>query len=200
MTLNIYTISHPIIQFLASSIINQNTEQNVYEKNCQYIGLLFIYEVLRKYTKIEELYIKKMYSTKNFYLINLQTKFYIFTDLSKNYKMVTEIKILLPNIEIIHIEYRNNDTMNKNTENNIKHIKIKYSNIKIFILDEIVNNEQIIKIIKYLETQTKISLNNIILACIACYDDILHKLDNIYPQLKVYTTKIVYRHKQINNN
>lgn len=192
MPLNIYTISHPIIQLLSSLIVNRSKNHHTCENIYRYIGFLFIYETLRKYIKIEKLYIKNMYSIKNFYLIDPKTKYYIFTDLSENYKLITEIKILLPNIEVIHVDYKNNDKINKKTKDYIDNIGIRHSNINIFIIDEIINNEKIIKLIKSLEIQTKISLQNINLACIACYDEILYKLGIIYPKLKIYTTKIIY--------
>nr|YP_009393620.1 uracil phosphoribosyltransferase [Bostrychia simpliciuscula]ARW62182.1 uracil phosphoribosyltransferase [Bostrychia simpliciuscula] len=195
MQLNIYKISHPIIQFLSSSIINKTTSKSLHEQHYKYIGLLFIYEVLRKYIKTEELYIKNIHYTKNVNLINLQNRCYIFTDLPSTYRMITDIKILLPNIEIVHVEYKNDHTIDKEIKNINKNIELKYFNINIFILDEIIKNEEIIKLIKYLKRHTKVPSENMHIACIACYNEILNKLSNIYPKLKVYTTKIIYNNK-----
>lgn len=189
MTLNIYTISHPIIQLLANSIINKTQSYHVYENNYKYLGFLFIYEILRKHIITTSLYIPNIYATKHFYLVNPKTKLYILTDLSTNYKMITDIKIIIPNIEIIHIEYTNNETMN-----NVEKIITDYLKIKIFILDEDIKNEKIIKLIEKLKFN-KIPLQNVCITCITCYERILHKLNNIYPKLKIYTTKIIYNNK-----
>lgn len=191
MQLNIYTVSHPIIQFLANSIINPAQNQYIYENNHKYTGFLFIYEILRKYVKTDKLYIKNMKSTKDFYLINSKIKCYIFTDLSSTYTMVTDIKILLPNIKIIHTEYENIEQI----KNKIQKLQIENYSANIFILDKILQGDKIIKLIKYIKTQTEISLENINIACMVCYDETLNKLAKIYPKLKIYTIKIIYNNK-----
>nr|YP_009397542.1 uracil phosphoribosyltransferase [Dasyclonium flaccidum]ARW66728.1 uracil phosphoribosyltransferase [Dasyclonium flaccidum] len=202
MQLNIYTISHPIIELLTNSIINTKNNKYKYkykykyksDYKYKYSGFLLMYEILRKYIKIQKIYIKHIYSIKNLYFINSSTKHIILTDLSNTYNMITEIKSLIPDIEIIHTEYKNqnNYQLDRIIKERINYNKSKYNNINIFILDIVISDDKITRLIKLLENQTELSLNNINIACIACYENILSHLGKISPKLKVYTTKILY--------
>lgn len=186
MQLNIYNISHPIIKIL-SSLTRQEKENIIlssyYHKQ---IGLLLIYEVLRKHITIHEIYIKSLYSTKLFNVISKEKKYIIFTNLRDNYNMVSEIQMLISNIKIIDISYNNRTGKDKDIYKIINSAKY----LEIFILMRELRTIKIIDIIQEIKLQNNISTDNIQIISIIAYQDILTRLSYHYPQLKIYTTKI----------
>nr|ARW68399.1 uracil phosphoribosyltransferase [Chondria sp. (in: red algae)] len=188
MQLNIYSISHPIIKILSN--VTKQEEQNPIASSYYYrnIGLLLIYEVLRKYIVIKQVYIKCLYSTKLLNLVDNNEKYIILTNLYDNYEMITDIKTLLPNIDIVDIS-NNNGT---NSPININQMVENMEHLQIFILKKELRNKNISEIIKYLTSEKNIPLNNIHIACIITSQNILTNLSYEYPKLKIYTTEIVY--------
>nr|ARW68812.1 uracil phosphoribosyltransferase [Palisada sp.] len=188
MQLNIYNISHPIIQILSNITTIKSTNNILYSCYYKNLGLLLIYEVLRKYIKIKTVYIKLLNSTKQLKLINESEKYLVVTDLSKTYEIISNIKTLVPNIDIININYKdtpNLQNINSNTE-------IENENAHIFILEEKLNNVNTINLIKYLTLIQKIHIDYISIICITSEQSILQQLGDFYPKMKVYTTQILY--------
>nr|YP_009944689.1 uracil phosphoribosyltransferase [Osmundea sinicola]QFR99983.1 uracil phosphoribosyltransferase [Osmundea sinicola] len=184
MKLNIYKISHPIIELISNNTIinhNNNNLEPYYYKN---FGLLFMYEILRPYIKIETIYLKFIYLTKELKLLNKKQKYLIATNISNNYEIISEIKTLLPNIDILNISYNNNDNEEKINETS--------KNTKIFILEKKLNNIKIMNIIQYFTSTREIPIENIAIACVTSEHHILKQLGNICPSIKIYTTKILY--------
>nr|YP_009391954.1 uracil phosphoribosyltransferase [Acrosorium ciliolatum]ARW60098.1 uracil phosphoribosyltransferase [Acrosorium ciliolatum] len=181
MPLNIYIISHPIIKLLTNSFIN-NTIQ--YEYTYKYIGFILIYEILRKYIKIKQIHIKCIYYTQIINILDKSETYYIFTDLVNTYHMITDIKILLPNIKIINFE----EKINLSLKEKIKNIN---RNNNILILEMNLNKYSTIELITQLQKEADISLNKITIGCIKCNNDILEKLGIQYPKLNIYTTQII---------
>jgi len=187
MRLNIYIISHPIIQILSSSII-YDKNNTISSFNYKYLGVLLIYEMMRKNIKTKSIYIKNINSVKKNYYIDQNQKYYMITNLINTYTIISDIKILMPEIEIIDIKNKENicDKINENNKLNIGNI-----NNNIIIFDVILYESSIIELMMYIRQNTKISINNIQIACLACYNQLLDKLGNEYPTLNIYTTKII---------
>ena len=59
MKLNIYVISHPVIQILNPNTNKQNIAQSIEIKNESKIMMFLIYEILRKLIEINHIYIHK---------------------------------------------------------------------------------------------------------------------------------------------
>jgi len=190
MKLNIYIISNPISELLSNSIYRiKDNKYSQYSDKYKYISLFLIYEIFRKYLKIQKVYIKYAYSIKDLYTTYPKKKNFILTNISQTYKMLTDVTNIIPNIEIINIEYNKINELSIIEAENIINM---YHNPNILILEEILNSESTIKLLKYLDKKTSISLEEINIACIGCYHEILNKINNIYPQLKIYTTQIIY--------
>ena len=189
MKLNIYKISHPIIQLLsnASSIDNKNNILSKYY--CKNLGLFFMYEILRKHIKINTIYIKSLYSTRQLKLINYNEKYLIATDLSNTYEIVSDIKTLLPNIDIMNINY-NNLLSNSEVSKSLKEQEQR-KNTKIFIVEKELSSINIMNTIKHLILKKEVDIENINIACITSEHSELKQLGNRYPNVKVYTTEIV---------
>nr|YP_010171062.1 uracil phosphoribosyltransferase [Chondria tumulosa]QSD57203.1 uracil phosphoribosyltransferase [Chondria tumulosa] len=187
MQLNIYNISHPIIKLL-SNVIKENKKNEIissyYYKN---LGLLLMYEILRKHITIKKIYIKSIYSIKLINLTNQKRKYIIVTNLLYNYEMLQDIKILLPDIDIINI---NCEQINKSK---VKINDTIIKKIEIFILEKELKNINILEVIKYFISHYNISINHISIISIISYENILNELSKKYPKLKVYTTEISYR-------
>nr|YP_010851123.1 Uracil phosphoribosyltransferase [Aphanocladia stichidiosa]WGH13973.1 Uracil phosphoribosyltransferase [Aphanocladia stichidiosa] len=184
--LNIYEISHPIIKILLTRI-NKNKKQ----ENYKYIGFLLIYEIFRKYIDINKIYIKQVKKIKDYNVINKNKKYFILTNLSNTYDIINEIKIVLPQIDIIHIDYSNTEQIEKS----IKNLKIDLERDKILILEKVTNNHTIMNLIQYLKKQKNLHNKDINIGCIISYEETLNQIAHHYPKLKVYTTKIIYQNK-----
>nr|YP_009391748.1 uracil phosphoribosyltransferase [Laurenciella marilzae]ARW59892.1 uracil phosphoribosyltransferase [Laurenciella marilzae] len=188
MQLKIYSISHPIIQILSN--ITTTEKKNPIISYCHYknLGLLLMYEILRKYVKVQTIYIKLLYSTKQLKLTDYNDRYLVITDLSNNYEIISNVKTLIPNIEIVNISYIN--TIDK--KNLTKHREAINEHTQIFILEEQLENIKIIDLITYLTSTQKIPIDNINLVCVKSKQTILKQIGNIYPNVKVYTTQILY--------
>lgn len=182
MALNIYIISHPILKLFTNTIIYNQINTNTSQE--KYIGLILIYEMIRKYIKVKQIYIKYINYIREINIIQPDQTYYIFTNLINTYNMIADIKILLPNIKIINFE----ENINKSFKNKTKDINKKAN---IIILDIILNKSSCIDLIKYLQIEINIPLHNINICCIKCYNDILEKLGTQYPKLNIYTAQII---------
>lgn len=187
MQLNIYIISHPVIRLLSNSI-NYDKNHNFISDKYNYIGLLLIYEIMRKCIKTQSIYIKKINFIEKIYHTDPNEKYYIITNLINTYSMITNIKKIIPEIQLIHIE---NKEKNFAAINQINKLNLLKNNKKIIIFDDILYESNIIELIKYIIENTKVSINNIQIACLACYNQLLDKLGSRYPTLNIYTTKII---------
>nr|YP_009296295.1 uracil phosphoribosyltransferase [Sebdenia flabellata]AOM65230.1 uracil phosphoribosyltransferase [Sebdenia flabellata] len=193
MQLNIYLISHPIIQKLASEITYQDKtlKQNTHSENYKQLGTLLIYEVMRAWIKTQNLYIKKINYIKELCVFDKKESYFVITDLTESYKMLTNTSLLFPEVEIEHISlskeiYKiNNMRIYKLIEKKIK------NNTKILILQSHLNNYRIIKILDYLIAQNNFYIKQIKILCITCNNKIIEKIGYKYPNLKIYTTKII---------
>nr|YP_009397745.1 uracil phosphoribosyltransferase [Dipterosiphonia australica]ARW66931.1 uracil phosphoribosyltransferase [Dipterosiphonia australica] len=184
MKLQIYELSHPIIKIILNEIENN-------ENDYKYIGLLLMYEILRNYISIKKIYIKKIKAIKEFNTINKNEKHFLLTNISNTYDMISEIKVIVPNIKIIHIDYSSTDKI----EQSIKNLEISNNNTKIFIIEKITINEQISNLINYLIHNKQIDSKYINIGCVISHQKSLEQIANQYPKLKVYTTKIIYNNK-----
>lgn len=188
MKLNIYNISHPIIKILSNTTVANNNNSSLSSYYCKNFGLLFMYEILRKYIKVETIYIQLIDSTKELKLISNSQKYLVATNICNTYEIISDIKTLLPNIDIINISYNNISNEQSINEKTKKPI----NNAQIFILEKHLNNINVMNTIKYFISIKEIPIKNIAIACITSEHGILKQLGNIYPSMRVYTTKILY--------
>ncbi len=181
MPLEIYELSHPIIK-----IISSNLESNKY--NYRYIGLLLIYEMFRKHVITKKIYIKNIKQIKVFNVINKQKNYLILTNICETHELIGDIKMLIPNLQIIHINYE----QISNVKNSLKELIIDSQQSEIFIIEKIIKNDNINHLLTYLNNEKKIQNENIKIGCIMSNENILQKIGNKYSELKLYTTNIIY--------
>nr|YP_009396093.1 uracil phosphoribosyltransferase [Dasya naccarioides]ARW65279.1 uracil phosphoribosyltransferase [Dasya naccarioides] len=187
MLLNIYILSHPIIKLLSPSITKLNTSKEINYDKIKYIGLFLIYEITRRYINVESIYIKKVSYTKEIHLPKKNEQYYIITDLIKTYKTIGEVQNLIPNLKILHV----------NNQQQLSNIYIKEENNclnqnkQIIIFENIITTYLVMNLVEQLIDKNNIKIKNIHITCIACYTQILNKLGKKYPELNLYTTKII---------
>lgn len=188
MQLNIYLISHPIIKILSNSIIQNNV--NIHNKNEQrYLGLFLIYEIMRRYIDVKNIYIKQIFHSKIVYRLNSNKKHYIITNLSNTYSIIGKITFVIPNFHIIDIDYFNWNNHVLNKLNVILNDKKRQKRFIIF--ENILVQNNIIQLIENLNNKIKVNIKEINIACLACNQQILNKISQKYPKLNIYTTKII---------
>nr|YP_009393419.1 uracil phosphoribosyltransferase [Symphyocladiella dendroidea]ARW61981.1 uracil phosphoribosyltransferase [Symphyocladiella dendroidea] len=186
MKLNIYKISHPIIKTLLAHL-----HLNKKEQHYKYIGFLFIYEIFRKYIETNKIYIKQIKNINIIHVINKKKKYFILTNISNTYDIISDTKEILPEINIINIDYQSTDKI----EESLKNLKIDVKISKILIIEKVTNNDKIINLITYLKDKKNLHSKDINIGCIISNEETLNKMGNHYPELKVYTTTIIYKNK-----
>lgn len=183
MTLKIYEISHPIIKTILS---HRNLQFNEY--HFKYIGLLLIYEIFRQNIITDKIYIKYIKQIKSLDVISKNKKYLILTNISETYDMISDIKILMPNIKVIHTDYQNKNSI----KNSLQNLILDSKTSEVFIIEKVIKNDEIIKLIEYLNNEKKINNKNIKIGSIMINENTLKKIGCEYSELQIYTIKIIY--------
>nr|YP_010198301.1 hypothetical protein LK226_pgp005 [Gracilaria ornata]UAD86717.1 hypothetical protein [Gracilaria ornata] len=183
MRLNIHTLIHPTIQKLAYEIIYQKSHKKLQDTNSEKtLGMLIVYEILRKYLKIDNIYIKKVDVLKERRLLNQLDKYLFITNLIECYNMLADVQRILPECSLKHIDFNN--------IHNTFYCDEKLQEHQIIIFEKFLKNYGIIEIINYLQKNNQINLNHVRIICLTCNKNILKYLAKKYPQLSIYTIKI----------
>nr|QJH88382.1 hypothetical protein [Pterocladia lucida] len=179
MRLNIYLLSHPLIHILSDYIIEREEKNNfAYYLKAQQLGIFLIYEILRSWIKTKEVYIKKIHTTKQINIIDPLESYSIVTDLTSSHHIITAIGSILPYTQFKQI--------------NKLSTKINYHfNEKIILFEKSLCNYKTLQSIDFLVRHKEIDINHIKVACIICNNKVLDQIGYIYPNLKIYTTKII---------
>nr|YP_010196874.1 hypothetical protein LKZ11_pgp005 [Gracilaria cliftonii]UAD84678.1 hypothetical protein [Gracilaria cliftonii] len=180
MVLNIHTIVHPVIQKLAYEIIYQKPHNTDSEKT---LGMLIFYETLRKWLRIDNIYIKKVDVLKESYFSNQLDKYLIIANIIECYNMLADIQRILPESYVKHVEFHK--------ANEIFSYKQKLKEYKIIIFEKFLKSYGIIDIINHLYKHNITNLNHVKIVCVTCNNNILKYVAQKYPQLNIYTTKII---------
>nr|WCH55627.1 hypothetical protein [Hypnea pseudomusciformis] len=191
MPLNIYIISHPIISILSTQIISSlQTNNKINEPIYSEINFLLIYELLRKWIKVKNIYIKDINKMKEISMFNPKESYILFTNIEKYYNIINHLKILMPKLSLRHIDIDKNNNDYTKIYFNSKNSKYPQNN-KIIIVQKILNNDAIIHFINQLINEYKIHINSIKIICIACHKKVLEAINTKYSNLDIYTTKII---------
>lgn len=194
MRLNVYLISHPVIQKLSTDIINYISQDRSIKHNYHLfhlLSILLIYEVTRKWIEPYNIYIPSIDSIKKLCIFNPRESYLVLTNLMHYGNILLDIHNILPKANIQHIntssdqsvlEYINNSFLKSNYND-----EINYS--KVVIIDSFLNIS-IVKILDYLIAQKKINISQIKIICITCNNNILEQVGEKYPLINIYTTKI----------
>ena len=144
---------------------------------------------MRKNLSIKNIYIKQILNLKTIYTSEPNQQNYMITNLSKTYFVIEEINTIIPNFNIINIDhFDSKEIIEKKFNATIKH-KTKIT--KIIIFDILFTNINIIKLVETLINTMRIKVEELDLACIACSKKILNEISYKYPNLNIYTAKII---------
>ena len=188
MKLNIYVISHPIIQIFNNHITqnqynnSKNISDNIYHSK---IMMFLIYELFRKTILIQNIYINKLDTIKHFAKMNSMQRNFVFTNIIENFDMMNEISTTFPQTEIQHYDINNTNILiniNKYNFNNIANI---------IIVEKFLDKYDIIKFLEHLINHINIEEKQIIIACITCNNQIIERIGEKYQNIRLYTTQII---------
>ena len=188
MKLNIYIISHPIIQIFNNHITqnqyntSKNISDNIYHSK---IMMFLIYELFRKTILIQNIYINKLDTIKYFAKMNSMQRNFVFTNIVDNFDIINEISTTFPQTEIQHYDTKNTDSfinINKYSFNNITNI---------IIVEKFLDKYDIIKFLEHLINHINIEEKQIIIACITCNNQIIERISEKYQHIRLYTTQII---------
>lgn len=189
MKLHIHNISHPLIQNLYN-ITNTSLRPNAITIQAnKHLGLLMIYETIRKLIKVYNLKIKRIKSNKEITLIDPKDSYtIIFNDL-KHLSMVQDVQLLLPKINLELINKKDLDLI-KQTDSSLKIVNL-YT--KIIIVNYDINIQYINDLIHLFTEKDSIQANQISIMCIKCTTNQLLQLseNELYKNLTIYTAKII---------
>lgn len=191
MPLQIYLISHPIVQKTVSELLSCKQNNNYNLCKHEELGFLLMYEVLRKNITIKKIYIKKIKYIQEIHTQNLQESYIIISDITKSYKMINRATSLFTQLHIEHINLKQKNNDYQNIINCIKRLSKKL--IYILIVEPHLNSYSIIKILDNIMNKDISNINQILVISITCSNKILEKLGNKYNNLHIYTTKITYK-------
>lgn len=192
MRLNIYLVSHPIIQTISAQIIYSIDKNHSISYNYhvfEQLHILLIYEVLRKWIKVYKIYIPYLDFIKESYIFDSKESYIIITNLMDCGNILPHINYLLPQVYIQHLNFNNQLMTNINDHyfnSSIIHI-IRQK--KIILMDNFLKLS-IIKLLDYLIIEKQVQITQIKIICITCTNNILEKIANKYPSINIYTTKI----------
>nr|YP_010904371.1 hypothetical protein REQ04_pgp005 [Catenella fusiformis]WCH57622.1 hypothetical protein [Catenella fusiformis] len=187
MQLNIYLISHPIINKLSTEIIYSTSKDNcIHTHTYSQLNLFLIYEVLRRYIKIQNIYVKHLKYTKEICIFYPKESYLFLANIEEYGSTITNIKTIIPKVHVIHTIF--NSKIKEYIQNSITNIIKKQ---KIIIIEKLLDNFSIIQLLDYLIIDNNINIDTVKIVCIACTNNILEIIGNKYPSLKIYTTKII---------
>nr|QCI06726.1 hypothetical protein [Gayliella sp.] len=187
MKLNIYIISHPIIQIFNSHITqnkyntSKNISDNIYHSK---IMVFLIYELFRKTILVQNIYINKLDTIKHLAKMNSMQKNYVFTNIIENFDIMNEISTTFPQTEIQHYDTNNKSNFINITKHNINNIA------NIIIVEKFLDKHDIIRFLEYLINNINIEEKQIIIACITCNNQIIERISEKYRHIRLYTTQI----------
>lgn len=191
MRLNVYIISHPIIQKISSQArysVNSQTTYNNYHASYP-LHTFLIYELLRKWIKGYTVYIKCIDFIKELYIFDNQESYIIITNLMNCGNIVSQINYLLPKVYIQHINFTQIITENIDDRCFSNSILTSIENNKIIIMDDCLTSS-VIQLLDYLVIQKAVEIIKIQIVCISCSNKVLETIADKYPSIKIYTTKI----------
>nr|WOA02398.1 uracil phosphoribosyltransferase [Gloiopeltis furcata] len=191
MQLNIYLVSHPLIKQLSNEIIHTSTTNNpLHYAKYNKLNILLVYEVIRKWLTIDDIYIHYLDYTKEIYKFNKKESYLIVTDLTSCGDLMSALRLMLPQINTYHIYF--NKTHNKYLHNDCLYNEITtiMKAQKIIIIEKFLDHDSISPLLDYLFLEKNISMHQIRLICITCKSSLLEKIARKYPHLHIYTTKI----------
>lgn len=200
MKLNIYTVSHPITQFLWSNIQNGNFQSHTENYTWKQLGLFLIYETTRNWIKIYELKIKQIYTIKELKIIDPKESYLVVANITIDIGVVQEARDILPKCNISLIDFNKNNSPSL-IDSNFSYIPEKIDlSTKILIIKKYINIEYFLKLMDYLTKTKKVNTSRIRLICIICEDSKLIKISHKYPQLNIYTVQITSNLNTNTNN
>ena len=191
MKLNIHLTSHPIIQNLSNLSNKSNVKQTTTSPLSKYLGLLLMYETLRKWIKTYHLRIKHIDSEKELIIIDPKESYTIIFNEIDCLSVFQEIALILPkvNLELIKNNEIETDYLEKR-ESILNSINL-YT--KIIIVNYNMNIKYIEVLIQFLIKTKKMPFHQIFLTCVKCTTTQLIQLseDKLCKNLNVYTAQII---------
>nr|YP_009313604.1 Uracil phosphoribosyltransferase [Galaxaura rugosa]SCW21858.1 Uracil phosphoribosyltransferase [Galaxaura rugosa] len=186
MSLNIYTIKHPLVSNWTSSLIHSPNEQNKQkQETLKKISLCLIYEAMRKSIYIQELYIKNLDYINHINIISNNNINIVCCNFELHISLKHSLDKLIPNISIYPIIMTSDQKII-----NINDKKTSKRKDNIIILEPYLEAKKIIQIINHIDSDYKLS-NNIQICVIKVSTNEIQKLSEIYSHFSVYTTKII---------
>ena len=191
MKLNIYTISHPIIQLLSNNRQNRKLKSQISHIFSKQLGQFLIYETSRDWISIYKLKIKQIDKIKELIINDKKESHIVMTNTTMNLDIIQQAQYILPNCEISLI-YFNKDINYLLTDLNFSYMPNRISAFtKILIISNYISAKTFIKLMDYLIKNKNINIEQIRLISIICESTQLVKISKKYPKLNIYTTKIV---------
>nr|YP_009314626.1 Uracil phosphoribosyltransferase [Liagoropsis maxima]SCW22880.1 Uracil phosphoribosyltransferase [Liagoropsis maxima] len=189
MSINIYTLKHPLVLNWISYLINPSLDKINKAELLNKLAIALLYEVTRKSIDVRNLYIKYLDFINEIYLISGKKIHLFCSDLTISQIITKDVTNLIPNLTVYPVIL--------NWYNNLWDIIPNYQffpetiqDNNIIIFEEELHAFKVSTIIKNILIR-KGDINNIQICCITCTHHELEKLNNQYPNVHVYTATII---------
>jgi uracil phosphoribosyltransferase len=192
MPLNIYTINHPLVRVWTSYFCNTNMHISAEEiiEIIHKIGIVLIYESTRKSLNTNNFYIKKLESIIEVNLFSQQSFCSVISEMYLSQILSKDISYLVPNSKVytIHPCLQNNKWVVSQDYNSVPQNLINHQNI--VVIEQYLATGKILAIIDLLLHRHAL-IKNIQICCILCHTEAFKAISKRYPNLNIYTTKII---------
>nr|YP_009739037.1 uracil phosphoribosyltransferase [Palmaria decipiens]QIC19476.1 uracil phosphoribosyltransferase [Palmaria decipiens] len=191
MSLNIYSIKHPLVLNWTSSITHSNVSSRDKVSFLKKISSALIYEATRKSIETINLSIKNMDKYRRLSLLPQQLSYLILTDAYLSQVLSTDINALLPSTTIYPIHKINTCVTDKLMSQDLvlEHVIVKSLGKHLMVLLKNLNSGYSYRVLQILQSNECTS-NQIQICCITCSTEALQVLNTHKHNIDIYTAKI----------
>nr|YP_009313192.1 Uracil phosphoribosyltransferase [Dermonema virens]SCW21446.1 Uracil phosphoribosyltransferase [Dermonema virens] len=185
MSINIYTIKHPLVLHWSSYLSNPSISIGNKNEVSNKVYLALLYEASRRSLDVTRLYIKYFSKTQEISLIS-RTKCYLFcSDIHISHEINKDAKYLIPNILVkqILLDFENNQWKILKAHSMLP---VNLTESQVIILEHQLNTKRLRPVIEYILQCASYDVP-IQICCYICKQVELESLSNQYPKLEIYT-------------
>jgi uracil phosphoribosyltransferase len=188
MSLNIYTIKHPLVLNWTSCLLNTPVKEFEKFELIHKIGLALIYESTRRSINTVNLYVKKLDYLQDIHLRSSKFLYTVIIEIYLSQVLSKDILSLIPNTRLCSISISSPNYLQE-VYTDLQSAS-EHRDKSIVVIVESLNQHQIIPIIEMVK-KVQGSLDNLQICCLTCSSEALQDLGAKYTYLNIYTTKII---------
>lgn len=185
MSISIYTIKHPLALTWDSCLLQGELTSFEEFDLIQKLVIALIYEASRKFIHVNKLYLKTINSLEVINILDNNFGYCIIANTCIAQIAGKKILSVLPKSKIYSESVERHDM-----ENLCEKYKLSMHNIKIIVIQDLLDSK-IVKNILKLMSELHIESQNLQICCFSCSSNTLESLNLTCPDLHIYTVKLI---------